>query len=111
MATEILNLSWQIQVALASGYIAYLMAFQGIRASHKAADTTLTTLVFSLIASYVLAITSHYITPLTSAIFSIVCTISVGIAWRVYGRKNLSDLLRAWDISWTTNDPSTLATI
>lgn len=32
----ILNLPWKIQVALASGYAAYLLGYRGIRSAHKA---------------------------------------------------------------------------
>src|SRR5690606_2566842 len=38
MPTDILSLSWQVQVALGSGYAAYLTAYRGNRAHHTPVD-------------------------------------------------------------------------
>jgi len=57
----LLNLPWNIQIALASGYAAYLLGYRGVRAAHKAIDIAFITLVFGLVATGVivlLAITS-----------------------------------------------------
>ena len=51
MPDALLNLPWQIQLSLASGYAAYLLCYVGIRAKHTAVDVTFLTLTFGLIAT------------------------------------------------------------
>ena len=54
--TDLAALPWQLQLVLASGYVGYLLAFVGIRHTHKAADTVFGTLAFGLFALAALAL-------------------------------------------------------
>ena len=39
MNAELLNLPWQIQVSLASGYAGYMLAYTGMRENHRTIDS------------------------------------------------------------------------
>jgi hypothetical protein len=112
MTNELLNLPWQIQVALASGYGAYLMSYTGIRSHHRAIDTTFITLVFGLIATAILGLgTVFEAGGIASGITAFAVTVLVGLWWRKWGRSALRWVLRRLDVSWSDDDPSALASI
>lgn len=108
---EILSLPWAIQVALGSGYAAYLFAYVGIRDNHKTIDTAFIAITFGLVASIVLTISSKWLLPIPAGCLAFLCTIAAGALWRRYGRKILRSILRCFDISWSDDAPSSLATI
>lgn len=51
MNAELLTLPWQVQIALGTGYAAYIVANIGNRAHHKPVDIAFSALVFGLFAS------------------------------------------------------------
>lgn len=53
METTLLNLPWQIQFSLASGYAAYLVANTGNREHHQPVDVAFSTLLFGLFATLI----------------------------------------------------------
>lgn len=110
MTPEVLNLPWQIQTALASGYAAYLLSYTGIRSHHKTVDTTFITLIFSLIATGVLALMVAF-NPVYAVIAAFIAACVAGLFWRRWGRDLLGWLLRRFDVSWTNDDPSALLTL
>lgn len=111
MPSDLLNLSWQIQVALASGYAAYLLCYAGIRGSHTTIDTTFSTLVFSLIATAILYLAKPRIHDVAAGALAFILTCAAGILWRRFFRKPLRWLMREWNVSWSDDDPSSLATL
>ncbi len=107
---EVLKLPWEIQTALASGYAAYMLAYTGIRMRHSAIDTAFITLVFSLIATLVLLLTSTAgaIIGVPAAFLS---TCTVGFVWRKWGRSAYRAFLRYFDLTWADDDQSALETL
>lgn len=106
----ILNLPWQIQVSLASGYAAYLLAYMGIRSSHRSIDITFVTLVFSVIASGMLWLLRDQ-NPIIAGGAAIAATALTAVLWRRFFRGWLYFVLRSLKVTWSNDDPSALATI
>ena len=50
-AEDLLKLLWDLQVPLAGGYAAYVLAYTGLRDRQKTVDVAFISLVFSLIAT------------------------------------------------------------
>jgi hypothetical protein len=110
MSTDILNQPWQIQAALACGYLAYMVSYTGIRVHHRAIEIAFISLVFSLGATLAIFLLSSR-GPVWSVIGALVVCVSAGIAWRALGRDWYRQLMRVTDLSWSDDDPSALATI
>lgn len=110
MNAELLNLPWQIQVSLGSGYAAYVLAYIGLRDRHRPIDTALITLAFGLIATAVLFLVGEEKPGWGSVGAFAACCIS-GMAWRKLGRPFIRGIVRSLDISWMDDDPSALATL
>jgi hypothetical protein len=108
MDAALLQLPAAIQLALASGYAAYLVAYRGIREHHKTIDTAFLTLVFSLAATGIsLAIRSApwpYVIGLT-----FLGTVAVGVFWRLFGIVFYAWFVRESDLSWADDTPSAWA--
>ncbi|WP_156332427.1 hypothetical protein [Rhodopseudomonas sp. AAP120] len=114
MNAELLNLSWQIQVALASGYSAYMLAYFGLRHAHKQIDTIFIALVFSLMASGVISALGSregFESPILQGGTAFIATSAAAMIWRKWGRRLLGVFLRFVDMSWSDNDPSALITL
>ncbi|MFT3987977.1 hypothetical protein [Aestuariivirga sp.] len=111
MPTDLLTLPAAIQLALASGYAAYCLAYIGIRKHHKNIDTTFITLVFSLIATLVYAIFPENVHAIWSIGITFLVTILCGALWRKWGRSALQSVLRSCNVSWANDDPTSLDTI
>jgi len=105
------NLPWQIQVSLASGYAAYLLAYRGIRFGHRAVDTTFITLVFSLVATAILNLLGSLAHPVVSGAVAFFCACAIAILWCRFFRSWLYHFLKWAKVSWTDDDPSALATL
>lgn len=105
MDEKLLNLPWEIQLALGSGYVAYMLAYLGIREHHKAIDVTFRTIAFGLCATGVLTLMPascgwwRIATAITAAVVS-------GILWRCWLADAAHWLLRKLDISWSDETPS-----
>jgi len=108
MPTDILALSWKAQVALASGYAAYILAYRGIRAHHSTQDTVFLALVFSLVASAQLWLTKAY-SPILSGATAFLLSVAVGMLWRRRGMELLSAILRRPNTTWSDDTPSAWA--
>jgi hypothetical protein len=108
MPTEILALSWKVQVALASGYAAYIISYRGVRTHHSAQDTIFLSLVFSLIASAELWL-SRGLSPLFAGGSAFLISVSIGMLWRRRGMKILTNILRAPNTTWSDDTPSAWA--
>jgi hypothetical protein len=110
MNTDILELPWQIQVALGSGYAAYLLAYLGARSHHRTIDTAFIALTFGLIATAVLALTERLI-PIASGTLAFCASLVVGLLWRRFGMSTLDRALRALNITWSDNVESAWMTV
>lgn len=108
MPTEILSLSWQVQVALASGYAAYITSYRGVRTHHSAQDTVFLALVFSLLASAELWLCRSF-TPLLSGASAFILSVAAGMLWRRRGARLLNALLRGPNTTWSDDTPSAWA--
>lgn len=107
---DLVDLPWQIQVALASGYVAYMLAYTGIRSHHQVTDTAFRTLLFGLCATLMLWLTRGW-HPVASAGVAALATIAVGIGWRRFGIDALVSMMRSADISWSDDMPSAWAVL
>lgn len=110
MNAELHNLPWHIQVTLASGYAGYLMAYVGLRESHKTIDTAFIVLAFGLVATATLWLLSAY-PPLASGAAAFVSTCAAAFAWRKWGISILHWFYRKANLSWGNDDPTALATL
>jgi hypothetical protein len=111
MNPELLSLPWAVQVALASGYAAYILAYTGLREHHRALDTTFTALVFSLVATAVIAIMRDSFAPIVTGASAFAASVAVGLVWRKWGRPALRWSIRKPDLSWSDDAPSALASL
>ncbi len=113
MTTEdLLKLPWDLQVPLASGYVAYVVAFTGLRDRHKTVDVVFISLVFSLIALFVLALaTKKNVGPISASLIAFAASVVAGIFWRMIGRPLIWQFLRTLNITWSNDDPSALCTL
>lgn len=100
--------TWQLQVALGSGYAAYMIAYTGIRSHHQAIDTTFRSLAFGLVATAIMLAM-----PVGSRVASIAVasggTVLAGLFWRRFGMRGWEGLLRFLDITWADDTPSAWA--
>lgn len=111
-AEDLLKLPWDLQVPLASGYAAYVLAYTGLRNRQKTVDVAFISLVFSLIATGVLALAAkRSVEPIQASGLAFAVTVISGAIWRKLGRPFVGWSLRAANITWANDDPSALATL
>lgn len=90
---EIIELSWQTQVILVGGYLAYIIAYSGRRENHKTFDTLLILLCFGGVGLLVFGVTDSAISSSfsfkeeISGFLAIVCCILAGTLWRACLRE------------------------
>jgi hypothetical protein len=114
MNTELLNLPWQIQVAIAGGYAGYMIAYAGLRHTHRQIDTIFISIIFSLIASGAIAtltVLRILSPPLLAGSLAFFITCLAAIAWRKWGRRVLELGLRLTNATWANDDSSALTTL
>lgn len=105
MPADILALSWKVQVAIASGYAAYIIAYRGIRSHHSAKDTIFLSLVFSLVATAELWL-ARSLSPIAAGSSAFMLCVAVALLWRRRGMQVLTDLLRGPNTTWSDDTPS-----
>lgn len=108
MPTDVLALSWAVQIALASGYAAYIIAYRGIRSHHSAQDTAFSVLVFSLITSGVLWLMREQ-SPVFGSMVAFTLSIAAAALWRSLGGPVLTWILRKLKVTWADDTPSAWA--
>lgn len=116
MDTTLINLPWQVQLSLASGYAAYLIANVGNRAHHQTVDVAFSTLLFGLCATAIYNVIfwidrDSFAVAMVSAVVAFVMTILLGGAWRKWGRPLVRGLLRKFHVSFSDDDLSVLSTL
>ena len=107
-ATDWLVSAWQLQVALGSGYAAYMVAYTGIRSHHQAVDTTFRTIAFGLVATAVMLALPNWWRPII-ILMAFVATVTVALLWRMNGMRWWIATLRNLDVSWSDDTPSAWA--
>jgi hypothetical protein len=111
-AEDLLKLPWDLQVPLASGYAAYVLAYTGLRDRQKTVDVAFISLVFSLVATGVLTLAAKRgVEPVQASGLAFGVTVISGALWRRLGRPFVGWSLRAANITWANDDPSALATL
>jgi len=85
MNSGFFELSLSIQVALASGYLAYITAYAGLRRGHATQDAIFISLVFSVVALLCFELIPIEPAYLRAAMASASALVS-GIFWRKIGR-------------------------
>lgn len=108
MPADILALSWKVQVAIASGYAAYIIAYRGMRSHHSSQDTIFLTLVFSLVASAELWI-ARALSPLVAGLSAFLLSVAIALVWRRRGMDWFTALLRGPNTTWSDDTPSAWA--
>lgn len=107
---DLMNLPWQMQVALASGYAAYMLSSTGIRQHHSAIETTLSSLLFGLIATVVLKVFGGS-NPIAAGGAAFFASCAFALIWRKYLSSGIYRVLRAANLTWSDDKPSVWATI
>jgi hypothetical protein len=110
MNYDFLGQLWEIQVALASGYAAYAIAYTGLRGRQKTIDIVSISFVFSLIPTFVLWwLVSEG--PVISSAAAFFISIVAGIIWRKLIRPFVFPILKQLNVTWSNDDPSALVTL
>ncbi len=105
MNEKLLSLPLHIQVALGAGYLAYVIAYSGIRDHHKGIDIPFRAAAFGIVTITLLTMTKGWQVEWSIAA-STVGTVLFGASWRLWGRRIYRYLLRQSGISWTDDTPS-----
>jgi len=106
MDASLLNLPVQIQVALGSGYAAYMTAHAGIRAHHSATEIAMRSLAYGLIATAVLALMPPGHNVVVGGMVAFLITVFAAMFWRRVGCRIWRELLRRAGVSWSDDNPS-----
>jgi hypothetical protein len=110
MNPDLLKLPWEIQLALASGYVAYVLAYTGLRDRQRTIDVVFISLVFGLIATLVLWLLSQH-GPIIAGLLAFLISAICGVVWRKLVRPLVATGLRKFNVSWSDDAPSALATL
>ncbi|WP_292959678.1 hypothetical protein [Novosphingobium sp. UBA1939] len=105
--SKLANLPWSLQTVLGSGYVAYLLAYVGIRQHHKPVDTVFLTLAFGMIAALSIWLTPA-LPPAARMLNAFVATLAAGVLWRTTGRNVFRWIFRHTGYSWSDDTLSSL---
>lgn len=97
--SKLAKLPWDIQIVLGSGYLAYLLAYVGIRQNHKPVDAVFLTVAFGLVAVLSLWLTPLLILPARMGI-AVGTSLFAAVIWRKVGRSALRAVFRSTGYSW-----------
>ena len=101
---KLLSMPVAIQIALGSGYLAYLIAYAGLRERHTATDAIFRSAAFGLAATAVLTTLDGR--SIWVKLGAVAATIVVGIVWRWVVMEATRAAFRHTDISWTDDIPT-----
>ena len=110
MDLDFLKLPWEIQVALASGYASYALAYTGLRNRQRTIDIAFLSLVFSVPATMIFGVLASK-SPAITVPLAFVAAFAVALIWRKFLRPLMFPVLRKLNITWADDDPSALATL
>lgn len=109
MDEKLLSLPWQIQLALGSGYLAYQIAYAGIRQHHSATDTIFRAFAFGLVGTAVILWAP--LKPIYLEVVAFSSTLIAGVLWRWIGMEWTRKLLSMTNVSWSDDIQSAWTTI
>lgn len=108
MSPELLKVPLAIQIALVGGYLAYLLAYAGVRQHHTTSDAAFKSIVFSLAATAVL-IAKPFV-PYLNEVIAVLAAVACGIVWRLIGMRATQAVLRKAGL-WADDLPNAWLTI
>ena len=97
---QLVNLPWQTQVVIIGGYVGYIIAYTGRRASHSAIDIAAISLCFGGVGLLALHFALRDIPPtkpsreLIAGVFAVVTPVIAGVIWRAKLRQVSEVLVR-----------------
>ena len=104
MPQDLLTLPFAIQVALSSGYLAYLVAFAGLRSHHTTTDMLFRVFVFSSLGTAIFYLLPN--DPILAAALATLVSLVLALFWRKYGNRASKFILRKLQVSWSDDVPS-----
>jgi len=108
LSSNLVELPWQVQLALAAGYIGYCVAYAGRRQWQSSLDVAMISLVFSVPASSALYLLSQY-SPMIAGSSAALSSVLSGVIWRAFGYDVWFVLQRKLRLSTSTGQQSTWA--
>ncbi len=105
--SKLAKLPWDIQIVLGSGYLAYLLAYVGIRQHHKPVDAVFLTIAFGLVALASLWVTPLLILPARLGV-ALAASLLAAVLWRKIGRQAVRAMLRSAGYSWADDTSSAM---
>lgn len=105
LISKLIKLPWDLQIMLGSGYLAYLLAYVGIRHNHKSNDAIFITLAFGMVAALSISMSASMSLAARMGTAVASCLIAA-IIWRKLGRGLLRRLLRFSGHSWADDTAS-----
>ncbi len=113
MDDKILGLPFHLQLALGSGYLAYLIAYAGIRQHHTPIEVFFRAVAFGMAATAIMLwapeaprALNSWKHPVWRPVTAFLTTVLIGAFWRWRGRRWSSSALRWLNVSWTDDIPT-----
>jgi hypothetical protein len=104
MPNDLYNVSFAVQVSVVSGYLAYLIAYSGVRQHHTAADAVLKSFSFGIFAAATMRL--GYQHPIWTPVVASLMTVVAGICWRWFGMNLWNKWMRDAGVSWADDIPT-----
>jgi len=113
MDEKLLSLPFYIQFALGSGYLAYLVAYAGIRQHHTPSEVFFRSIAFGMTTTAVMlwapeapATFARWKHPIWRPCTALIFTVTIGVFWRWRGMRWSRATLRKLNVSWTDDIPT-----
>lgn len=113
MDEKLLNLPLHLQISLGSGYLAYLVAYAGIRQHHTTSEVFFRSIAFGMAATAIMlwappspSMLAEWRNPFWRPATAVLVTIAVGAFWRWRGMRWSRWTLRKLNVSWTDDIPT-----
>lgn len=113
MDEKLFGLPLHIQLALGSGYLAYLVAYAGIRQHHTPSEVIFRSIAFGMAATAIMlwapngpAILDNWRHPFWRPALALTVTVVTGAFWRWRGMRWSRSALRKLNVSWTDDIPT-----
>ncbi|WP_138983994.1 hypothetical protein [Sphingomonas elodea] len=118
MDEKLLGLPLHIQIALGGGYLAYLVAYAGIRQHHTPLEVFFRSIAFGLVSTAVMlwapdapAFLVAWKHPFWRPTTAVASTVLIGAFWRWRGMRWSRVALRELNVSWTDDIPTAWLTV
>jgi hypothetical protein len=94
MTSDLLSLPLEIQIAVGGGYLAYSVAYAGLRSGHGATDMTMRSLAFGLVGMFTYIVLLPFTGTFGSGIVAVGACITAGASWRAWGARKWAGLIK-----------------